>query len=1004
MKRIVTILCVFIYFHSTQAQIINIYKNPKSNSFTFLEREGNTLSGMEERHRLFNIEFSGKIKNQSFITDSTFFKQYPLNNITDSVFGYANNFYNYDTLHCLSDSNIVIGHYIKFNYIEHLIDYNTEMSYRLILQSRWQSLDYPTHCNEYYFILKSKKYKNITNFDWYSKDSIEKYYKFSYDENKTHSFHPKNINSYLLLSIPKYLSNNSLPISITELDSNLQVIQLKEINYPLYGTIGGNYFNTKFETIDNKNYLTVYAIDLNDLTAINSGYIFECDTEFNIIDSLQFQSKYERLNYLNSNKGNQYFYFETDTSTVIHVTNAMNDTIRKINLPTKDKILISTDSLFYTLNSEIRPYIDIDISVYKWNKNGVFINKTSLTDLNLIKIDDYFPSKVFYDIDTFNNVFFGNSIGVIEGSNTSYITKSNAFNLESLNFISGTVIYDINSNCVKDSNETQLSNKLIELQLHNKSYFSTTNAIGSFKFTTTDTGHGRLIIHLENQRYFNTACKDTIDVIISDTSANPITQFLLQSPDCKLPKVSVGIGTPFLRRCFDNIYTLSLTNETADTISAAYVVVFLDDDLIPKDIAFSNAISLGNNSYRFNFYNLLPFQTILKNLKINVNCASTRLGQTHCVKAIASPYNTCIPVDFPRLTAESFCRNDSVLFIINRNALTNNYSIHYKIIANDTILHIGNLNFTASNNTQELSYSNPEGKTLRFESYQIPAYPNEDTILSSAIEGCGNAMFSTGFLTLFPQDDDVPFVDIDCRQNVGSFDPNEKSAQPSGFGDSLYILPNTPIEYTIHFQNKGSYAATFVQITDTLSPVFDITSFEFISSSHAFNFTILDSKILQFTSNNIYLPGEINDTLGSNGFIKFKISPKKSTPIGTIINNTAEIVFDYNDAIITNTVTRNVNNIFIKTQLISNIKTLAKKIETNFFPNPFNQTAIFSFKYNLPTQLTIFSLDGKILEQLRTMGNYFTINRNEWSNGIYLYELRDSNTYELLDIGKMILQ
>ena len=45
--------------------------------------------------------------------------------------------------------------------------------------------------------------------------------------------------------------------------------------------------------------------------------------------------------------------------------------------------------------------------------------------------------------------------------------------------------------------------------------------------------------------------------------------------------------------------------------------------------------------------------------------------------------------------------------------------------------------------------------------------------------------------------------DIHCAENIGSYDPNDKSASPTGFGVDHIIRENTDIEYKIRFQNTG---------------------------------------------------------------------------------------------------------------------------------------------------------------------------------------------------------
>ena len=67
---------------------------------------------------------------------------------------------------------------------------------------------------------------------------------------------------------------------------------------------------------------------------------------------------------------------------------------------------------------------------------------------------------------------------------------------------------------------------------------------------------------------------------------------------------------------------------------------------------------------------------------------------------------------------------------------------------------------------------------------------------------------------------------------VGSYDPNDKTA------DRQYLTPaqfanGEPITYAIRFQNTGNYPASKVEIQDTLSSDFDISTLKTLATSHA---------------------------------------------------------------------------------------------------------------------------------------------------------------------------
>ncbi|MBC7777201.1 MAG: T9SS type A sorting domain-containing protein, partial [Phycisphaerae bacterium] len=140
-----------------------------------------------------------------------------------------------------------------------------------------------------------------------------------------------------------------------------------------------------------------------------------------------------------------------------------------------------------------------------------------------------------------------------------------------------------------------------------------------------------------------------------------------------------------------------------------------------------------------------------------------------------------------------------------------------------------------------------------------------------------------------------------CARVVGSFDPNDKQAEPSEVLSLAQLANNEPIIYTIRFQNTGNYPATFVRIADTLQQYFDPASFQFLSASHPCIWNLRGQGEVEFFFNNIELPPVTTDEPGSHGFVKYSVRPRQNLPHGTPLRNTAHIFFDFNAPVITNT-------------------------------------------------------------------------------------------------------
>lgn len=132
---------------------------------------------------------------------------------------------------------------------------------------------------------------------------------------------------------------------------------------------------------------------------------------------------------------------------------------------------------------------------------------------------------------------------------------------------------------------------------------------------------------------------------------------------------------------------------------------------------------------------------------------------------------------------------------------------------------------------------------------------------------------------------------------VGSFDPNDKRVTPSTLTPEE-VTEGKPVDYTIRFQNTGTYLAEFVRIEDQLSEDLDLSTFEFLGSSHSCTWSI-DNGMLQFYFEEIMLPDSNANEPESHGFVMFRITPNSDLQLGDAVENTAAIYFDFNEPIIT---------------------------------------------------------------------------------------------------------
>ena len=183
------------------------------------------------------------------------------------------------------------------------------------------------------------------------------------------------------------------------------------------------------------------------------------------------------------------------------------------------------------------------------------------------------------------------------------------------------------------------------------------------------------------------------------------------------------------------------------------------------------------------------------------------------------------------------------------------------------------------------------GSTWRLQIDQEPGHPSlsNPTVV---VEGC-TQYGSMGFVNQFSMSDADPYIAIDCQEVIGSYDPNDKQAFPEGYAEQHFIEPNTSIEYKIRFQNTGTDTAFTVRVEDQLSPLLDLSSIEAGTSSHPYRLEVREGGWLVFHFENILLPDSTINEPASHGFVQFRVNQKEDNPLGTIIENTAEIYFDF---------------------------------------------------------------------------------------------------------------
>lgn len=288
------------------------------------------------------------------------------------------------------------------------------------------------------------------------------------------------------------------------------------------------------------------------------------------------------------------------------------------------------------------------------------------------------------------------------------------------------------------------------------------------------------------------------------------------------------------------------------------------------------------------------------------------------------------------------------------------YKIKYKNKGTQT--QSGSVNFTFQDAVQDVVSTNPAATSSvlnaltwsfanlqPFETREITVVLNVNSPVETPAVTSGDLLsFSSSIVGLTDETPTDNTIEVN-QIVVNSFDPNDKTClegitiNPSKIGDYVH--------YMIRFENNGTANAQNIVVKDIIdASKFDVSTLQFVDSSHSCFTRISSGNKVEFIFEGINLPF---DDANNDGYIVFKIKSKSTLVVGDQVSNSANIYFDYNAPIATNTAT-------------STYQTLGNQgfeMGTNFTlsPNPAkdflsitnkNQIEISSIKiYNLLGQL-----------------------------------------------------
>lgn len=544
------------------------------------------------------------------------------------------------------------------------------------------------------------------------------------------------------------------------------------------------------------------------------------------------------------------------------------------------------------------------------------------------------------------------------------------------------VFIDLDENCTLSPSDAVTPG--MQVRLNGPLQISTrpTDEDGIAEFGYLDNGPFFLNLPQFPTAYWS-ACQDTTWLDPANFQ-DTIQATLLLHPVAQCPDLYVNLNLPpSFRGCLvhsnlsvdiQNVGTVPAENSEATIVLPLSVLEVLSSSLPIS--------AQSGDTLFFTIENLAPFETARINLVIRTRCDTFLLGQTLCLEAFATPANACLPTEnFSEIRLYSECLEDeTVRFTLKNIGNAPTQSMHeYVIIEDEVILMMDD--FTLDPHEERTVDLPANGATYRMEATRF----DNGVQTAIALENCGG--LTPGLITAYWLDEGLNNYDYACAEVIVAYDPNQKTAIPKGIGESHLTAANRPFQYTIEFQNTGTDTAFRVLLTDILSPHLDVNTFRPGFSSHPYSWEIRGLDTLNVLFFPIALPDSNVNVAGSQGFFTFDIDQKPDLPDGTVIENTASIVFDFNPPIVTNTTFHTIG------ELVVNIDEPERgaKPRWKVFANPVKASATFQAIGVLAGEkrFDLYDAAGRKVRAERFYGQEFLFQRAGLAGGLYFFRITD---------------
>ncbi|MBL0317064.1 MAG: T9SS type A sorting domain-containing protein [Flavobacteriales bacterium] len=182
--------------------------------------------------------------------------------------------------------------------------------------------------------------------------------------------------------------------------------------------------------------------------------------------------------------------------------------------------------------------------------------------------------------------------------------------------------------------------------------------------------------------------------------------------------------------------------------------------------------------------------------------------------------------------------------------------------------------------------------------------------------------------------------------------------------------------------------ASNIHVKDTLDNNLDLNTLNVIQTSHYCLPTVnANTREVDFFFPNIALADSASNEPESHGFIHYRISPVENIQEMTKVNNNADIYFDFNPAIITNTTWTTFSDLFFS------VKETQQTFTPIIYPNPASDLVTIQFPADFNSgDISILDLQGRRVAHLQNItGSIITYSLSNLSAGNYVIKTHSND-------------